>query len=71
MAAVIGSVNCSDSAILKNKTIRVSERLNTELARRGVTKDFKDFALRNYQVRVAYFELEMTGFEQGVLFWTC
>lgn len=61
-------MNCSDSGILKNTTIRVSERLNTQLARRAVTKDFKVFALKNSQVRIAYFELEKTWFEQGVLF---
>ena len=61
-------MNCSDSGILKNTTIRVSERLNTQLARRGVTKDLKVFALKNSQVRIAYFELEKTWFEQGVLF---
>lgn len=52
----------------ENTAIRVSERLKMELERkRGVMNDFKGFGLKNWLVRVAYFVLEKTRVEQGVI----
>lgn len=47
----------------ESRTITVSEILNV-VHEGGIMNDSKGFALRNWQVRVSYFELEKTVVEQ-------
>lgn len=48
-----------------SRVIRISGRLHVAHEKRSnVMNNFKGFALRNWQSRVAYLELEKTGIEQ-------